>query len=557
MGKVKKTKKKPRNVHILQRTHQAEVKKKLRRFAESEYKAKKPLELRLLQLKPQIVFKKGTVLPNLLIKALSRTSFVIYLDYGAELRFYFYTKDGISMGASNFPKTEKMINEMHGKAKTLTCYPKKDPNALIDTESIQFQQHFKKWARRIGQKYALSFKNLPTFAVKTKIPHAKQIRSGLDEHGQIYHIDREYITKEIRDQIILREIFLLSIPKSSPKAAISLLATLWALTESPSEQKTEIEKLIPSWMYNTPLTIKFHRWITQRFTPQLSENLQIKQTYSLYLHELAQVLDKSTSLPMIQMYESVLVWIMKHSAHCISDFDPNEAPIIKKSWILYHLLTYINVESPLLAKYNIKVASINREIFSYYLLAAYSILKSLNLISKGKEISSPSDMGASFVNFEKNQGLLENLELREFVENLPSIITSHQDILHYIYVMIEMLFVHKGCVLQSPPDISLKRNSQVELPFHLHNQSNWILYNPKYILETNPGSTIAAKIVKHPNTVVFDTQVKFAIKISASDRSKSSLLKIFCEFDDYDSKDRRRTLQLADINLKIENEKKD
>lgn len=52
------------------------------------------------------------MLPNLMIKNLIGSAYVIYLDYGDQLKFYYFAKNGMSMGGSNFDKSEKLLKEM-------------------------------------------------------------------------------------------------------------------------------------------------------------------------------------------------------------------------------------------------------------------------------------------------------------------------------------------------------------------------------------------------------------------------------------------------------------
>lgn len=552
MVKGKKPLRYAKKTNGLQRRYQAEVKHKLRQFAETEYRAKRPLELRLLQLKPQIVFKKGTVLPNLLIKALQQTAYVIYLDYGAEIRFYFYTADGISMGASNFPKTEKLLNEMHGKANTLIHFPKKDPNAEIDTDSIQFQQHFKKMVSRIGQKYAISFKNLPTFAVKNKIQESKQDRSGIHVKDQIMHIAREYIAKEIRDQIILREIFILLTPHNTLNAEISTISTLWALTETALTHKPEIDKLFPVWKFKDPLTIKFKSWISKRYLPNLHINPNVIQSNGIFLFEMIQLLERNRNLKTIQLYSVILVWLMKYGMEKVLEYPLDQMKWEKENWILFQILDFIDRESSLLLKYQIDTKIFKTETFSYLLLIAQFTQKTKDQIMVKSQVQTATYILSTFPHYNQNAKLLEQLNLREFVTKLPPTITMQNDLMICIYQMIDDLFVRKGCLLISPSKIKLKRNTQKELLFNLRNQSDWILSNPKYHLEIASGSHLTTKILKHPNTVVFDIQIKLPLKISSSNRSKSSQLEILCEFDDPRKKGERRTQKLGQIWIEIE-----
>ena len=70
------------------RNQNAEIKKQLRNFAKKEFNEKKPLEIRVLQLKPGVIFKKGSMLPNLMIKNLTGAAYIIYLDYRDQIKKY-------------------------------------------------------------------------------------------------------------------------------------------------------------------------------------------------------------------------------------------------------------------------------------------------------------------------------------------------------------------------------------------------------------------------------------------------------------------------------------
>ncbi|WP_371805622.1 hypothetical protein [Candidatus Lokiarchaeum ossiferum] len=552
MVKGKKPLKYVKKTSGLQRRHQSEVKHKLRHFAEAEYRAKRPLELRLLQLKPQIVFKKGTVLPNLLIKALQQTAYVIYLDYGEEIRFYFYTSDGISMGASNFPKTEKLLSEMHGKANTLISLPKKDPNADIDIDSIQFQQYFKKMVKKISQKYAVSFKTLPTFAVKNKIPQTIQNRSGIQVQDQILHILREFISKEIKDIIILREIFLLLTPKNETSNFLPIFGTMWAFTEINLTSKLNLDTLLPIWKYRSPLVIKFKSWLSQRFLPNLHENTENIQNYSLFLFEMIQLLEKNKIIQPTLLYDVILLWLMKYGIQKIPIYPTKVKKWRKTNWILYQLLDFIDRESLLLSKYQINCEGFRTETISFLLLITQFTLFLEQKNSKNLKERSSTTTLSSFPHYKQNSKLLEELNLREFIEFLPASINNNYDMMILIHQMIDELFVQNGCVLISPTEIQLHKNAQTEYEFILQNRSDWILYNPTFYLEIASNSYITTKIVKHPNIVVFDNQIKLPIKITSSNRSKPAHIEIICEFDDYIVKNERRILKLAQIWIEIE-----
>ena len=106
------------------RLHISKVRNRLQVFARQEFQTKKPKALRLLRLKPKVFFKRGSVLPAIFIKSLHQAGYVIYLDYGQEVRFYFFDGDGQSLGASTYALGERGLKELHGKAQTLLKLPK-------------------------------------------------------------------------------------------------------------------------------------------------------------------------------------------------------------------------------------------------------------------------------------------------------------------------------------------------------------------------------------------------------------------------------------------------
>ena len=212
------------------RQMQAEVRKKLIAFGYEEFNAKKPLDLKVIQLKPQTTFQKGSVFPELTIKTLKRTHFVVYCDFGDEIRFYFYDQEGRSLGGSNFPKTEKLLNEMHGKGSTLLHLPKKGPLDGLDTDSMENSTLFQKLAQRWAQKLNCPLPDLPPLVVKKYQSVKMTIRMGIHQTDQAFNLDHAFLSKKMTEVILLRELFVLFVKGDSKNEILQWLATLWAST---------------------------------------------------------------------------------------------------------------------------------------------------------------------------------------------------------------------------------------------------------------------------------------------------------------------------------------
>jgi hypothetical protein len=289
MGKVKKPLKYMPKGKGIQRKQEAEVKKHLRKFAYAEYTAKKPLELRLLQLKPQIVFKKGTILPHLLIRALKQTSYVIYLDYGEEIRYYFYSNTGLSLGASTYPKTAKMLSEMQGKANTLVKIPKVDQSTIIDTESMNLQKEFKKIASRIRHKYQKTIRKLPICIVKDKKLKTDGIRIGIgmgqSTAKEFIHISNVFLTETTKNWILLREIFPHVFPVRVKDPEFYLLATIWAFSEDHSIDKPDFVSLVQQINPISPLARKVTEWLSKVFGKKIQGDRLKQDHFARFLIE--------------------------------------------------------------------------------------------------------------------------------------------------------------------------------------------------------------------------------------------------------------------------------
>ncbi|MBA7567041.1 hypothetical protein ES708_08741 [subsurface metagenome] len=263
----------------ISRIADAQIKKQLRNFAKKEYNEKKPLEIRVLQLKPGVTFKKGTMLPSLLIKKLSQTAYIVYLDYGDQLKFYYFSKDGIPLGGSNFDKSEKILKEMHGKAKTLLKLPKTEKIIGLDYENKKIRQRWEKLANKYSHKLGIKIKNLPVISIKKNISK-NSIRLGIRQNEDIFHLDLDYFNTELQDTILLRELFpiLTNIPVN--KETFLMISTIWALTLGDSKKYTQILNKIS---VKRSINKKAKRWIREIFLPYIEKNPRNKDSFAQFL----------------------------------------------------------------------------------------------------------------------------------------------------------------------------------------------------------------------------------------------------------------------------------
>jgi hypothetical protein len=90
---------------------QRKVSKELIRFGRREYREKRPITVKILQVKDITTFKKG-ILPSLIIKQRQAIQYFIIAEYVENVRVYLFNSSGMLIGAENIEKKSAVLEKL-------------------------------------------------------------------------------------------------------------------------------------------------------------------------------------------------------------------------------------------------------------------------------------------------------------------------------------------------------------------------------------------------------------------------------------------------------------
>ncbi|MCF2139941.1 MAG: hypothetical protein K9W44_07795 [Candidatus Lokiarchaeota archaeon] len=519
------------------------VKKKLVEFVKEEYIQKKPREIRLLKLKPKTVFKKGTILPNIMIKAFQITAFVIYLDFGEELRFYLFSAAGQSLGATTVEKTEKMLKELHGKAITLYNLPKISSTAKFDKDSIEINQKFQKMIKLYKQKWGNPLKNIPTISVRVFQNRSHPVRFGVQSKGNIISVNKELINKPELQIIILREIFMIFWDLDENKTTDVLLATIWALSRGSTQSAKEYTSLLRNFAFSRKIHKKTQEWIKKWIEPSL-------QNETIHLNKLSELADLIYNIisyiQKIEVYrdfclnEALLLYVMSSSSNLINQQKKNKLSICKENEIfLISFVEFCYSHSKLIKQYELKLGT-NLSSFSLWIL--YFGLKinsdfNLNIQKSSENILFPPVHEDEKMKFKKIIKLWKKQKLYELYNSIVPEYEFHpkkSQLLRIFKEKILKIFPNIGIIRISPKnsEIIINKNESKKITITLENQTDLILYHAEYEIKVQPTKGISVIFEDIPHSNVFDMKIQFLIKINRESSQKKYCIQLLGQFDD-------------------------
>ena len=97
--------------------------KEIASFARKCFKQTRPKSLDVRRVKDQKVMEFG--FPPVVLKSKARVKYVACADYGEQLRVYFFSSSGQSLGAKNYDKSNDIKNEIAKKSNLITKFPRK------------------------------------------------------------------------------------------------------------------------------------------------------------------------------------------------------------------------------------------------------------------------------------------------------------------------------------------------------------------------------------------------------------------------------------------------
>jgi hypothetical protein len=98
-------------------------------FAKKCFKQTKPKSLEARRVKDEKVTDFG--FPPVVLRSKARVKYIVCADYSDQLRVYFFSNSGQSLGAKNYDKTLNIKKEIAKKSNLITKFPRKrSPYAL-------------------------------------------------------------------------------------------------------------------------------------------------------------------------------------------------------------------------------------------------------------------------------------------------------------------------------------------------------------------------------------------------------------------------------------------
>jgi len=187
-----------------------EVLKNIIKFGKREYNEKKPLNMKVLRVKSKSILKRG-MLPNLNVKQIQGTHFVVVADYGEYLRIYSFNRDGMLYGGDNIEKTQKFTKELLKRTTLEYHLPKEKPKLTIAHITRHYRTEFEKTLRRLNSLFGFNLR-IPYTILSHKDLHLRMGRTigcAIDRKNNALIITPEVYKKDLFEIIVLREIMYL------------------------------------------------------------------------------------------------------------------------------------------------------------------------------------------------------------------------------------------------------------------------------------------------------------------------------------------------------------
>jgi hypothetical protein len=513
----------------ISRIQDAEIKKQLRSFAKKEYSEKKPLEIRVLQLKPGVVFKKGSMLPNLMIKNLTGTAYVIYLDYGDKLKFYYFAKNGMSMGGSNFDKSEKLLKEMHGKAKSIYKLPKIEHEIGLEKEIRLISDRLKKFIDRSARKFGLHIRTPPSISIKKNIS-SNNIRIGIFQQKDFMYFDYNHFKSDLQDPILFREIFPILTKTQRKNETIQLISTMWALTQSDSSGYIKKLKEITPKRNITKKTID---WIIKGLLPYLGDSSTRKEEFAEFLIKSCIIIEKSKIFNQNEFFDIFLIWLMEYGKKNHFYIEPVRA----KFWLYYELLKIYYFDTSLYKKYDF-IPKFDPSYPLIHLCCRYFLEIDINI--------DYSSIDSKYSQFEN---ALRNLNFPGFLDLIPEpILKKNKDLIHEV---LYHLLKSRGIKAECGQEIEIPINSEKIFEVSVENRTDWSFDGIEFFIETFPKNKINIKELDHLELLLLRDYLTLKIKIQSLNITGKCDLKLKISFRDPLNQKRREILTLKTINVRV------
>lgn len=546
--------------------YELEIKKKLIQFVKEEYRQKKPREIRLMKMKPKTVFKRGTMLPNIMIRTMDQTAFIISLDFGEEVRFYLIDGNGNSLGASTMENSEKIHKELHGKVITLYHLPKVSNQSQFDEKSVALNAQFKNKIHSFQKMWGKPLGSVRTISLAKKNVKSGFPRIGVQKEGNILHFDPNFLDKLEFKVIWLREIFTVFWNLTENIAGEIILATFWALTQSSlSERQEYLKRWKEQGAAETNESDKSAEFLLQERMLSLFSfqeyNQEIKTWENLgnYILAFTAFHQRKRFLTTFKLINPLLFFLTELRSErkeglnfsLISEDIISERNAAK---ITLNLLYFLYNHPDLVEKHRIMPLELYH---SFYLWVLFFSLKiSLILSESERKIvdipTPPKNSGTTLDLINECVECWNEWRWQELFDKIEMDLdgdSENRAMVEFLSDNLLKCFEKFGFKLIYPPHsmppLIIGENNGMELKITLENRTDIVFTQAEYSFELIPEKNFSAEFIETPHASIFDTQITFKVKLFRKNSKKKHKLRIWGNFNHplaftSDSKEKRK-----------------
>ncbi|MFX1375199.1 MAG: hypothetical protein ACFFA0_05250 [Promethearchaeota archaeon] len=260
--------------------------KKIVRFANWEYKEKRPKSVKILRIKSKSILTLGAF-PELQMRSSGPIIYLVVSDHKDSLMIYFFNRNGEMLGGQNYEPTPKFLKKLNKSTIIKYQLPKKEQKEIIDP-SLLIQKTISRIHQNIAHTLGLSHKYSYTVLVDKNLQFRLTSKMGCKR-----------IKRELRIP-----------PNLKDEGYLELLATIeWFYSYLVSSIPTQEE--IPQFLYDQAILLSaaFNiKFLNKIFDLNLNSHEIIIQNISFSLLE--EVKSAITSLSKVES-EKVLSGLLK------------------------------------------------------------------------------------------------------------------------------------------------------------------------------------------------------------------------------------------------------
>ena len=435
------------------------------------------------------------------------------------------------MGSSNFDKSEKLLKEMHGKAKTLLKLPKAIKVIGLDEENKNLLKHWKKLENRYSRKFNEHRKNHNTISIKKKISK-NTIRIGIEQDKDIFHFDYDYYNTDIQDTILIRELFPIFTRKSAKNENIQMIATIWALSITDSQEYIQILKKIP---FNKNINIEVIKWIEQVLVHFNQSKSNVRKFFGQFLLTSCLIVNESNLFAFHDFFDLYLLWFMVNGCTIYHQFFISEW----KCWLFFEMLEFFYNEKTLCQKFGI-----NKHNDKYLALIH---LCTQFIVEKESKVDRKL-LTKIYPNYSQMEKALGNFQFSEFLSLIPeSVIAKDKKFVEYTLLH---LLTEKGIIVEGVNFINMPRNTERNIEITIENISDWPLKDVKFKVMFNSMDRLFQYNIDHQKTG--EHKAKLNVLIKSADKTGKAELYISMFFKSPVNPDLLHSSHIRNIDIDIQ-----